>query len=96
MLPLSSVKRFMHFAQLPVSDVGIDLSSGDARVAEHGLDRTDVGAVHQKIRGKRVPESVRSDLLGDAGADGVFFYHSLDTAGGKLGERRFIFWNADK
>lgn len=90
------MKRFMRFAELPIGDMGINLRGGDARVAEHRLHRADIGAVDQEIGGKRVPQCVRRDFFGDAGADGVFFYHPLDAAGGKPGERRFIFWDADE
>ncbi len=41
------VEFVMHFFEMLVGDVGVDLGSGDVGVAEHGLDGTDVGAVHE-------------------------------------------------
>ena len=33
--------------ELGVGEVGVDLSGGDGRMAEHGLDGTDIGTVNQ-------------------------------------------------
>lgn len=44
----------MHFAELPVGDMSIDLSGGNARVPEHRLDRADICAINQEIGCKRV------------------------------------------
>ena len=44
----------MNFAEVGVGDVGVDLGGGDVGVAEHGLDATEVGAVHEKVGGERV------------------------------------------
>ena len=40
------VKAFVDFAEVRISDVSIDLGSGNIGVAEKRLDRADVGAVH--------------------------------------------------
>ena len=32
--------------------MSVNLSSGDVGVAEHGLNRAEIGAVHEKIGGK--------------------------------------------
>ena len=42
-----------------VFDVGIDLGRGDAGMAKHHLDRPEVGAMVQEVRGKGMPEHVR-------------------------------------
>ncbi len=42
-----------------VSNVSVDLGGANVGMAEHGLDRTQVGAVHEQVGGKAVPERVR-------------------------------------
>lgn len=37
----------MHFFEVWVGDVGIDLSSGDIGVTKHSLDGANVGTVHK-------------------------------------------------
>lgn len=37
-----------------VGDVGVDLGGGDVGVAEHGLDGTNVGTVHEQVGSKAV------------------------------------------
>lgn len=37
----------MDFLEVGVSNVGVNLGSGNIGVAEHGLDGADVGAVHE-------------------------------------------------
>ena len=52
-------------------DVGVDFGGEDAFVAEHLLDGTQVGAVFDEVGGEGVAESVRGNLLADAGLNGV-------------------------
>ena len=74
-----TVKTLMDLSELLVRDVGVDLGRGDRRVAEHGLDRADIGAVAEQIGGERVPERMGRDLFADnARFDGVFMDDSLD------------------
>lgn len=40
------VELFMDRTQVRVGDVGVDLGGGNVAVAEHGLDRTEIGTVH--------------------------------------------------
>ena len=40
-----SVKFFINLFELSVGDVCVDLSGGNGRVAEHSLDRADIGAI---------------------------------------------------
>ena len=65
-------------------DVGVDLSGGDVLVAEHVLNHTEVGAILDEVGGERVPESVRRNLLVDAGEHGLTLYDGehRDTAEG--------------
>ena len=43
---LLPMKSFMHFAQLLIGDVRIDLGRGDGGMAQHRLHRTDIRAAH--------------------------------------------------
>lgn len=58
----------------------VDLSSRDVGVAEERLDRAKIGAVHEEIGGKRVPQSVWADMLSNAGHAGVFFDDAFDAS----------------
>ena len=51
--------RFVH--------VGIDLGGLNAFVPKHLLDDTQIRSAFQQMRGKGMPEGVRTDGLGDAG-----------------------------
>ncbi len=44
----------MHFTQMGVGDVSVDLSSADIGMTEHGLDGADVSAVHEEVGSKAV------------------------------------------
>lgn len=48
--------------------VGIDLGRADAGMAQKLLDDSQVGAMLQEMRGKTMPQAVRSDTLGQAGS----------------------------
>lgn len=61
--------------------MGVNLSGANVGVAEHGLDRADVGTVHEEIGGEAVAESMRGDMFGDAGRAGVFFDNTFNRAG---------------
>ena len=71
---------------MSVCDVGVNLGSADVGMAKERLDRAEIGTIHEKVGGERVAESVRSDMLGNAGEAGVFFNHALDTAWGEAAE----------
>ena len=58
------------FQVFPV-DVGINLGGGDVGVAEHLLDRPEIGAGVEKMSGKGVADRVRRDLLLQGGAADV-------------------------
>jgi hypothetical protein len=46
-------------------DVGVDLSGGDAGVAEHLLDLAQVGSAHEQVGCETVPQRVRTDRSWD-------------------------------
>ncbi len=71
----------MDFFEVGVGDVGVDLGGGDVGVAEHGLDGAEIGAIHKEVGGKTMAESVRGDMLGDAGKLGISLDDALDGAG---------------
>ncbi len=54
--------------QMFAVEVGVDFGREDAFVAQHLLHLTDAGAPFEQVRGERMPEAVRTDLLFDAGA----------------------------
>lgn len=56
----------------------INLRGGDICVAEHGLNASDVGAVHQKVGGEAVAHSVRTNMFSDASQAGVFVNGALN------------------
>lgn len=68
----------MDFFEVGVGDVGVDLGGANVGMAEHGLDGADVGAIHEKVGCERVTESVRGNMLRDAGEASVFFDDALD------------------
>ena len=48
------MKFFMHFPEVRVGYMGIDLSGGDITMTKHTLDTTDIRSVHNQIGGKTV------------------------------------------
>lgn len=73
----------MNFAKVGIGDVSVDLGGGNVGVTEEGLDRAQVGAVHKKVGGKTVTQSMRSDMFGDAGVASVSLDDALNTSGGE-------------
>src|SRR5258708_33862847 len=53
--------RFVNLLQPVLDHVGINLRSGNVRMAEHKLDRPQIGATLQKVRRKTMPKHVRLD-----------------------------------
>ena len=76
-----TLKFVVHFLEMRVGHVGVDLGSGDIAVPQHRLDRAQVGAIHQQVGGERVAQGVRGDMLSDAGCLSIFTDDSLDRAG---------------
>lgn len=52
----------MFFLQVRAVHMCVDLGRRDVRMAEHFLDGRKVCSVLEKVRGKRMPESVRSHV----------------------------------
>lgn len=48
------MKLVVDLFEVGVGHVGVDLGSGDVGVAEHGLDGTKIGAVHEEVGGETV------------------------------------------
>ena len=69
------------FFEVGVGDVSVDLGSTDVAVTEEGLDRAEVGAIHEKIGSKRVAEGMWSDMFGNAGETSIFFDNAFNRAG---------------
>ena len=74
------MKLLEDVAQVLVGDVGVDLCGADVAVAEHALNATQVGAVHQQVGREAVAHGVGADVLGDASEAGIFANHRLHTA----------------
>ena len=49
--------------KMSVGDVCVDLRRRNVRMAKHLLDRTDIGTVLNKMRGERMPQSMRRNAL---------------------------------
>src|SRR2546425_8859157 len=60
--------------QLFHRDVGVDLRRREASVAEQFLNITKIGAAVQQMRGKRMTQGVRADVV-NAGAETNIFFH---------------------
>ena len=60
----------MDSLQPVVVDVGIDLRRRDIGVAEHFLNRPQVGPPLQQMRREAVPQRVRREALADPGPQG--------------------------
>ena len=57
---------FVNFAKMWVGNVSVDLSGRDVSMTEHGLDRTQIGAIHKKIGSEGMTKSVRCNMLSNA------------------------------
>src|SRR5260370_38555361 len=53
--------RFVNLLQPFLDHVGINLRSGNVRMAEHKLDRPQIGTTLQKVRRKTMPKHMRLD-----------------------------------
>ncbi len=56
-------------------DVGVDFGGGDAFVAEHFLDKAEVGAALDEVGREGVAEGVGGDFLADVGYEGLGLDH---------------------
>ena len=69
-------------SQVAFVDVHINLRSADVFVPQHSLDGSQVCPSFQELRGKTVPESVRTDVFLDSCLLGIFLniYKEGDSA----------------
>ena len=70
----------MNFFEMRVGDVCIDLGGRDVAVAQHGLDRAEVCAIHEQVCRKRVAKRMGADVLGNARHQRVMRHQALHTA----------------
>ena len=56
----------------------IDLSSANVAVAEKGLDRANIGAVHKEIGGETMAKSMWGNMFSNAGGAGIFLNDAFD------------------
>ena len=61
-----------------IGHVGVDLSRRNIAVTKHTLDRTDVGAIHEQVSGKAMPEGMRRDMFRNACQFRVLAHHALN------------------
>ena len=64
----SRMRRLVDVEQPLLADLGVHLRGRDRRMAEQLLHDAQVGAVVEQVRGARVPQHVRRQLVGRARA----------------------------
>src|SRR5256885_11104105 len=57
------VRLEIHLSTPPIGYVGIELRRGEIRVTQHLLDRAEIGAPLEEVRGEGVPQEVRVDAF---------------------------------
>lgn len=77
------MKFFVHFFEVAVGDVGVNLGGGDGAVAEHLLDGADVGAGAEKFGGERMAQFVRGYRFDDTRKSAVTAHDFLHAYGGQ-------------
>src|SRR5271166_5226235 len=55
------MKRAMHFAQVALGEMRVNLRGGDVAVTEHLLHRAQIGAAFEQMRCETMPQGVRAD-----------------------------------
>ena len=65
-------------AEIVAVQVRIDLGGGDAGVAQHFLHGAQIGTAFNQMRGERMPERMRTDLLPHAGLHGKTLHEIED------------------
>ena len=73
----------MNSFEASLFDMGINLGGGDAGVAQHHLDGSEVGSVFQEVCCKGMPEHMGGDPLGDASPWGSRSQHLPKSLPGK-------------
>lgn len=74
------MRGVVDFGQMLKIQVGIDLSGSDMRMSEHLLNRAQITAGLQQVRGKRMPQNVRMHILLDTLLLGSLFQAVADGA----------------
>ena len=59
----------MDFFEASVLDVCVNLRGGNAGMAQHGLDRSEIGPMIQEVSGEGVPQHMGGDRLGNPGSN---------------------------
>ena len=68
----------MYLFEVTVRDMSIDLGGPDALMTQHFLDGANVGTTYQQVRGKGMPQGVRSGLDWQARPFCILGNNSLD------------------
>ncbi len=77
------VETVVDFFEVGVGDMGVNLGSGDVGMAEHSLDRSQIGAIHEEVGGETMAQGVGRNMLRDAGEFGVFLDNTFNRTGGE-------------
>ena len=56
------MELFIDMLQSFIGNVCVDLRCADVRMAKHKLNRTQVGAIFEQVRGKAVAQQMRRDM----------------------------------
>ncbi len=70
------MRLVVHLDQLFHRNVGVDLGSGETRVAEQFLNVPQVRAAVEQVRGKRMAQCVRADVMYTCAEANVFFHQT--------------------
>lgn len=62
--------------------MSVYLGSSNIAVSQHSLYRAQICTIHKQISGKRVPERMRTYVLGNASQQGITRNHTLNASGG--------------
>ena len=65
--PMQNLQSFQRILQLAVNQMGVNLRGGNVPVSQRPLNDKQVAGGFVKVRGKRVPQSMRGQLLSDSG-----------------------------
>lgn len=73
----------MHFLQLRIGHVGVNLGCREVSVAEQLLYAAQVRPITQEIRGKTVPQGVRGGVDDESCLAGILLHGQVDGGGGE-------------
>src|SRR5262249_35011409 len=75
----SGAKLVIHRPETRLQNVRVDLRGRQIGVAEHHLDRAEIGASLEEVRRKRMSQHVRAQAARDAGLDAVLLQDLPET-----------------